>query len=283
MEVAARGDGDLEAAESGVDGRAAERCRRLSSMAGPSRAQVLAEELSCRVDSSPSKRRQEAAKPGATSSRRRTSVRAHQMATELLPEDTLLREEKLAAMVQGSGERPRMDATHSGDGARLLMRTVAREVRYDVEVRSQYGNLALFCSYVALMLAMITLQRGVADGSGRLQALAAKTLWLGKGMDVNGDEALVDNELVNASGIYRHLASNVAQVFAYPSCGNTVCEEPDEFPFWRAAEDARALPGGCVFDCGSIATVEVTITFFDAFKYLAAVDLVESLAYQDLV
>ena len=102
-------------------------------------------------------------------------------------------------------------------------------------------------------------------------------------MDVNGDEALVDNELVNASGIYRHLASNVAQVFAYPSCGNTICEEPDEFPFWRAAEDARALPGGCVFDCGSIATVEVTITFFDAFKYLAAVDLVESLAYQDLV
>ena len=103
------------------------------------------------------------------------------LGTELLPADTLLRAEKLAAMVSGSGEAPRMDPRHSADGARLLARTVAREVNYDRAVRREYCNLGIFVVYVVTLLTMITLQRGVASGSGRLQALAARRTWLGLG------------------------------------------------------------------------------------------------------
>ena len=166
------------------------------------------------------------------------------LGTELLPADTLLRAEKLAAMVSGSGEAPRMDPRHSADGARLLARTVAREVNYDRAVRREYCNLGIFVVYVVTLLTMITLQRGVASGSGRLQALAARRTWLGLSLGVTADESRVTNELVNVTGVLAHVRRNVETIFGRSTCGNGVCEAPDEHPFWRAAADARHFEGG---------------------------------------
>ncbi|KAH8066863.1 hypothetical protein JL721_8055 [Aureococcus anophagefferens] len=220
---------------------------------------------------------------------------ARPLGTELLPADTLLRAEKLAAMVSGSGEAPRMDPRHSADGARLLARTIAREVSYDRAVRREYCNLGIFVVYVVTLLTMITLQRGVASGSGRLQALAARRTWLGLGqgstrerhsqrqrlrsrrfsarlsLGVTADESRVTNELVNVTGVLAHVRRNVETIFGRSTCGNGVCEAPDEHPFWRRR---RRHFGGCTFDCGAIATVEVGVTFFDAHKYRSAAQLV---------
>ena len=105
----------------------------------------------------------------------------------------------------------------------------------------------------------------------------------GLSLGVTADESRVTNELVNVTGVLAHVRRNVETIFGRSTCGNGVCEAPDEHPFWRAAADARHFEGGCTFDCGAIATVEVGVTFFDAHKYRSAAQLVRALAYQDKV
>ncbi|KAH8077599.1 hypothetical protein JL720_9983 [Aureococcus anophagefferens] len=150
-------------------------------------------------------------------------------------------------MVSGSGEAPRMDPRHSADGARLLARTIAREVAYDRAVRREYCNLGIFVVYVP---------------------------------GVTADESRHE-QLVNVTGVLAHVRRNVETIFGRSTCGNGVCEAPDEHPSGAAA--TRATEGGCTFDCGAIATVEVGVTFFDAHKYRSAAQLVRALAYQDKV
>ena len=220
------------------------------------------------------------------SAARSLSERATMIAEQLVPRSTLLRAEKLEALVRGTGELPRMDAKHASDGARLLVGNFQREVAYDKFIRSNYVNLAIFLAYVVAMLTMITLQRDIANASGRLQGLAARNIWLNLGSGVTRDESVVDTELVNETGILAHLRNQVGTIFRSPveACGNYICEKPDEFPAWDARAETPARDfGGCETDCGRVATQEVVVHFFDAFKYKRAYERILALARAERV
>eukprot|EP00633_Aureoumbra_lagunensis_P006541 CAMPEP_0197325122 /NCGR_PEP_ID=MMETSP0891-20130614/71494_1 /TAXON_ID=44058 ORGANISM="Aureoumbra lagunensis, Strain CCMP1510" /NCGR_SAMPLE_ID=MMETSP0891 /ASSEMBLY_ACC=CAM_ASM_000534 /LENGTH=948 /DNA_ID=CAMNT_0042818037 /DNA_START=152 /DNA_END=2995 /DNA_ORIENTATION=+ len=66
----------------------------------------------------------------------------------------------------------------------------------------------------------------------------------------------------------------VANVFDEPICGDQICQQPEEYPKFVAAEDARQFQGSCESDCGEIPKRTVSIDFFDVSKLKAAYDTV---------
>ena len=54
----------------------------------------------------------------------------------------------------------------------------------------------------------------------------------------------------------------VKKIFIDPTCGDGVCEAPEEYPNFHPAHDSREFIG-CKADCGKADQAEVTVNFYD--------------------
>jgi len=57
----------------------------------------------------------------------------------------------------------------------------------------------------------------------------------------------------------------IKNIFIDPTCGNNLCEAPEEYPEFQAAHDSRQFIG-CKADCGEADQTEVTVNFYDPWK-----------------
>ncbi|KAJ8599616.1 hypothetical protein CTAYLR_004689 [Chrysophaeum taylorii] len=218
------------------------------------------------------------ASEAATPPRRATLDQAKSIADRLVPPQTVNREAKVMAYARGESSILDLEAENSPSMIALMLRKTLKELAYDDEMASNYRKFFIFLCYTALLLVVISMQRHVGVASMREQYHALQDRYFEFGANITRDDKVVGDFVQDFGAVETHLREVVLEaVFSSDDCGNDVCDSPDEYPKWSPGGREFA---GCAADCGVVDTVDVTVVFYDAWKYFHAVDLIEGLAQE---
>jgi len=147
----------------------------------------------------------------------------------------------------------------------------------DVSVQKvkDYHKLFIFMIYVTFFLSVVSMQARFTSRSGSMYELIKGNLFDVATQTVDQNGVVLDT-MASKEVFYDWLDQKLLKtIFVKAPCGDNICEAPDEYPQFQAADDARQFVG-CAADCGRAPTKKVTVHFFDAWKLYYAY---EEMAY----
>ena len=152
---------------------------------------------------------------------------------------------------------------------------MAKQVSADI---SRYRLLGRYLMLVAVLLVVLLAQRS-SDGAASIgDSINAKLFNDETGtLDANG---LVTDTFESSSHILTWLDAMVQKIYTLPTCGDSLCEGPEEFPTFNPANGAREF-SPCEADCGNVgdttAMISVRVNFDDVEKLRNAYERREAL------
>ena len=208
--------------------------------------------------------------------------RAETIARKLVPEGTVNREAKVKAQSRGDEKAPDVDREEAREVAAMFLDAMKDELRYDLRMASSYRKFFIWLIYGISLLMVIAMQRKVNNFDVRQQYRSLHDTYFGLVANVTRDASREEGELTqNFAAISTHLRDTVLPtVFKGDACGNDICEAAwGEYPVWRGADDGKEF-NGCL-DCGIVEVKNVTVNFFDAYKFVEAEKAVRTAARVD--
>ncbi|KAJ8602984.1 hypothetical protein CTAYLR_001497 [Chrysophaeum taylorii] len=150
--------------------------------------------------------------------------------------------------------------------AYVVLDQMGAYVTYTLVLKHAYRALGKFLAYVTLVLLIVCWQHRFFSSGVEAYTSMKNTLFaLSEGVASDGTE--INDRLSSLDAFLTFVNETVlSTVFIEPTCGDNVCESPEEHPKFRAADDARTFRGSCQTDCGTAVTKTVTIDFFDTSK-----------------
>lgn len=160
--------------------------------------------------------------------------------------------------------------------ARVARRVIARLIQRidgDIEMKKDYFHLLFFLGFVGLFMFVVGLQR-IGGGNNQLTFATMKSQLFQLTNETAPTASTITTQLDDIDSWWAFVEESVIRtIFIDSACGDGVCGgaasassvEPEEFPFFQAASDAREFPG-CRADCGSAEVTPVVVDFFDPWK-----------------
>ena len=130
---------------------------------------------------------------------------------------------------------------------------------------ARYRLLGRYLFLVLLFLIVLLAQRS-SDGAASIGDSIRSALFSDASNSLNSDGRVTD-KFDSSAHIISWLEAMVEQIYDLPTCGDSVCEGPEEFPSFNPAADAREF-APCKADCGDLDTemISVRINFDDVEK-----------------
>lgn len=151
------------------------------------------------------------------------------------------------------------------DFAKRLVDSVRNEVAIDLEQRKGYLQMAKFLLTTALMLIVVVGQHGWSTEKIDMYH-AIKGQMFGETTAVTSGGVEVIDHVTESTAWLTFLEENILDhVFEEETCGDGICNRPDEMPYYHAGTNARSFPS-CETDCGRAATKKYRISFTDPWK-----------------
>ncbi|KAJ8601972.1 hypothetical protein CTAYLR_008804 [Chrysophaeum taylorii] len=170
-------------------------------------------------------------------------------------------------VVDGADEfRALADATLVLDSAWKVADAVHAQVRADLEQKRGYFQMVKYLATTCSMLVVVVAQRGYGgyDRTNMYQAIKGEMFGMTTAVTSGGVEVV--SHLTDETAFLEWIEANVLDsIFAGEICGDGVCNQPEEMPYYQANAEARLFTG-CESDCGRASTKRVRVSFTDPWK-----------------
>ena len=162
----------------------------------------------------------------------------------------------------------------------VVLENIHNRVKKERSMLKSYWKLLGYSCSMLLVLAVVSLQWDMGTMNERLFTVLSDQLFRDQGRPAwsKNDAEAVEVVGYSKGDITLWLETNLLDnIFVPETCGDSICNAPDEFPYYRGHAEMREFVG-CEADCGSALTKRVTVNFFDPWKLQAAYDQVANAA-----
>lgn len=169
-----------------------------------------------------------------------------------------------------------VDTTLVFDSARRTVEAIHASVAGDLEQKQGYMQMFKFLLTTVLMLIVVVGQRGFSSQRTNMYQAIRGQLF-GETVSLTSTGIEIMDRVTEPTAMLQFIETNVLDtIFSAPVCGDAVCDQPEEAPYYRARSDGARLYTGCEADCGRATTKKIRISFTDPWKLWYAIRHMEA-------
>lgn len=169
-----------------------------------------------------------------------------------------------------------VDTTLVVDSARRIVEAIHSNVAGDLEQKQGYMQMFKFLLTTVLMLIVVVGQRGFSSQRTNMYQ-AVKGQLFGETVSLTSTGIEIMDRVTEPTALLQFIETNVLDtIFSAAVCGDAVCDQPEEGPYYHARDEGARLFAGCEADCGRATTKKVRISFTDPWKLWYAIRHMEA-------